>query len=164
MIDQLLRIKTFREKKAETEMLKSKIALAKAQADEAEAERVLQEYIEQATLEERRLYAELCSRVVRLREITRVQEEVVCLKLGEQVRQDALISAEKAHVSALDVFHTSSDLYRKACSARQKFDELLRLETARIDKESEQKEEAELEELAGQIRDRSEHDEVEHAG
>jgi type III secretion protein O len=164
VIKQLLRIKTFREKKAETEMLKSKVALAKAQADEAQAQRALREYIEQATLEERRLYAELCSRVVRLREITRVQEEVVCLKLGEQARQDALVLAEKAHLNALDVFQSSSNFYRTACSARQKFDELLRIETARVDKEFEQKEESELEELAGQLRDRPEHDEVEHAG
>ena len=164
MINQLLRIKTFREKKAETEMLKSKVALAKAQADEAQAQRALQEYIEQAMREEHRLYAELCSRVVRLREITRVQEEVVCLKLGEQARQDALASAQKVHLNALDVFQSSADLYRIACSARQKFDELLRIETARVDKELEQKEESELEELAGQLRDRLEHDEVEYAG
>jgi type III secretion protein O len=164
MINQLLRIKTFREKKAETEMLKSKVALAKAQSDEAQAQRVLQEYKEQATREEHRLYTELCSRVVRLREITRVQEEVVCLKLGEMARQDALASAQKVHLNALDVFQSSSDIYRTACAARQKFDELLRVETARVDKEFEQKEESELEELAGQLRDRLEHDEVEHAG
>ena len=163
MINQLLRIKTFRERKAETEMLKSKVLLAKAQADETEAERELNDYIIQADQEERRLYQGLCSRVVRLREITQVQEEVICLKLGEQVRQESLVLAQKTHQQALQVFDTAWDGYRKASSARQKFDELLRIETLREGIEFERKEESELEELAGQIRDRAEQEEVDHA-
>ena len=152
MINQLLRIKTFRERKAETEMLKSKMLLAKAQADETEAERELNDYIILANQEERRL-----------REITQVQEEVICLKLGEQVRQESLVSAQKMHQQALQVFDTAWDGYRKASSARQKFDELLRIETLREGIESERKEESELEELAGQIRDRADQEEVDHA-
>lgn len=163
MIGQLLRIKAFREKKAETEMLKSRLLLARAKAAEAEAARALDEYAQNALREERRMYEQLCSQVVRLRQITEVQQEVACLKQGELAREEALLAAERAHRDALDEFNLSLDGYRKASAARQKFDELLQQETVREGQVQEKKEESELEELAGQLRDRDDHEEYEHA-
>ena len=159
MIDQLLRIKTFREKKAETEMLKNKLLLAQAKTAETEAEHVLADYVDFSNREEIRWYQDLCSRVVRLREITQVQEGVAGLKARELEYQQALAQAHKAHLDAVDVFNTSYDLYRGASIAREKFDQLLQIEMLRESKEAERKEELELEELAGQLSDRADFEE-----
>lgn len=163
MIGQLLRIKSFREKKAETEMLKSRNLLGRAQQQEAEAEQVLDAYREHADSEERRLYRDLCSRVVRLSQITGVQQEVACLRQTELAHADALAAATRAHHDASDRFNQSLDGFQRASSARQKFEELLRLESEREYSAHEKKEEAELEEQSGHLRDRADHEEIDHA-
>lgn len=163
MIGQLLRIKSFREKKAETEMLKSRNQLGRAQQEEAQAGQALDAYREHADREERRLYSELCGRVVRLSQITGVQQEVACLRQGELAHADALVAATRAHQDASERFNRSLDGYQRASSARQKFEELLRLESEREDSAHEKKEEAELEELTGRLRDRADHEELDHA-
>ena len=163
MIGQLLRIKSFREKKAETEMLKSRHLLARAQQEEVEAEEALQAYRTHADREERRLYQELCSRVVKLSQITGVQQEVACLRHAELAHEDALTAAERARHDASERFNHSLDGYQRASSARQKFEELLRLESAREGGELEKKEEAEMEELSGHLRERDDQEEMDHA-
>jgi type III secretion protein O len=163
MIGQLLRIKNFREKKAETEMLKSRHLLARAQQQEAEAGEALEAYRTHADSEERRLYRELCSRVVRLSQITGVQQEVACLRHAELAHEDTLAAAERAHHDASERFNHSLDGYQRASSARQKFEELLRLELERDSGLLEKKEEAEMEELSGRLRERADHEEIDHA-
>jgi hypothetical protein len=76
---------------------------------------------------------------------------------------DALVAATRAHQDASERFNQSLDGYQRASSARQKFEELLRLESEREDSAHEKKEEAELEELNGHLRDRADHEEMDHA-
>lgn len=156
MLDELLFIKEFRERKAETELQKSRMRLGAAEQIEREAEKTLQAYVEQAIAEELRLYADLCVRIVKPRDIADVQGEVAAMRLQEMQHQQALESAEQQHVLAKDDFQLSTRKMRDASTAREKFVELARNHHMLEARESERKEDLELEEVASIVREREE--------
>jgi len=156
MLDELLFIKEFRERKAETELQKSRLRLGSAAQAEREAEKTLQTYVEQATAEEIRLYADLCVRIVKPRDIADVQGEVAAMRLQEMQHQQALESAEQQHVMAKDDFQVSTRKMRDASTAREKFVELARTHHMLEARESERIEDLELEEVASIVREREE--------
>lgn len=154
MVDDLLFIKRFRESKAETELQKSRAALVLAQKAEREAEQALKDYIAHAIAQEKAWYDDLCSRLVKLREIATVQEDVAALKVGERNHRDQVDARRKAHVEANELMDTSFRRMREASTARQKFVELARNFHWLAAREQERKEELELEELASIRRER----------
>jgi type III secretion protein O len=156
MIDELLFIKEFRERKAETELQKSRARLSAAVQAEQEAKATLERFIEHATAEELRMFADLCSRVVKLRDINDVHSEVAALKYKEQAHQQELEGRQKQHVQARDDFDGSTRKMREASTAREKFVELARNFHWLAAREAERKEELELEELASVVREREE--------
>ncbi len=160
MVDDLLFIKRFRESKAETELQKARAALVLAQQAEREAERVLNEYIEFAIAQERSWYDDLCSRLVKLREITQVQDDVVALKATERAHEESLETRKGERQSAVQHMDVSVQRMRDASTARQKFVELARNFHWLAAREAERKEELELEELASVRRDREDWEQV----
>ena len=156
MIDELLFIKKFRERKAETELQKSRARLGAAALSEKEAETVLQGHIEQSLAEELRLYADLCVRIVKPRDIADVQGEVAAMKMQEISHQQSLETAQQQHVVAQDDFQLSTRKMRDASTAREKFVELARNHHILVAREAERKEDLELEELASVVREREE--------
>lgn len=156
MIDELLFIKEFRERKAETELQKSRARLGFAAQSERSAEAVLQEHIERAWAEELRLYADLCARVVKPREIADVQQDVAQMRMQEATHQQSLEQAQEQHRAAQDDFQLSTRKMREASTAREKFVELARTHHMLAAREAERKEDLELEELASVVREREE--------
>jgi hypothetical protein len=156
MIDELLFIKEFRERKAETELQTSRSRLGAAAHAEREAEKTLQAYAAQAMAEELRLYADLCVRIVKPRDISDVQGEVAAMRIQELQHQQELEAAEKNHELALDHFQLSTRKMREASTAREKFVELARTHHMLEAREAERKEDLELEELSSVVREREE--------
>lgn len=154
MVDELLFIKRFRETKAETELKKSRGALVVAQQAEREAEQTLQEYVAWAIAQEQSWYDDLCSRLVKLREIAEVQENVSALKVRERDHRSTLEERRKSHEDAREQMELSMRRMREASTAREKFVELARNFHWLAAREQERKEELELEELASVRRDR----------
>ena len=156
MIDELLFIKEFRERKAETELQKSRVRLSTAAQAERDAEKTLQDFIAHATAEELRLFDDLCSRIVKLRDINEVHTEVAGLKYKEQAHAQALDQRQQQHVQARQDFDQSTRKMRDASTAREKFVELARNFQIMETREAERKEELELEEVASIVREREE--------
>jgi type III secretion protein O len=156
MIDELLFIKEFRERKAETELQKSRVRLSTAAQAERDAEKTLQDFIAHATAEELRLFDDLCSRIVKLRDINEVHTEVAGLKYKEQAHAQALDQRQQQHVQARQDFDQSTRKMRDASTAREKFVELARNFHIMETREAERKEELELEEVASIVREREE--------
>lgn len=156
MVDELLFIKEFRERKAETELQKSRARLATAVQAERQAEQALQDFIAQASAQELRLYQDLCSRVVKLRDIQDVQGEVASMRQREQEHAQALAQRQQQHAQAREGFDTDTRRMREASTAREKFVELARNFHMLAAREAERKEELELEELASVVREREE--------
>lgn len=149
MIDELLFIKKFREKKAEKEFQKARLALVEARKAEEAANQKLIEFQNQAEQDELAWYRDLCSKVVKLRDIANVQEDVAMLRQTEIAHTQALQKAEQQHVQAKNVHVEANHTMREASKAREKFTELARNFHLIEAKEAERKEELELEEVAG---------------
>ena len=156
MVDQLLFIKEFREQKAETELQKSRVQLTEAHRVEDEAARTRDEFVDFARREELRWYDDLCSRLVTVRDITHVQEDVATLRVTERDHETAVERAAARRAEAQTQFSTATQVRRDAQAAREKFVELATSFHALAAREAERREELELEELAGQRREREE--------
>lgn len=162
MVDQLLFIKTFRERQAETVLQRSRLSLAQAHQLEEQAQQELERFIAQATEDELRWYRQLCERVVKLRDIEDVQTDVAILRAEEAERARARDAATQQREQAQSAFTQASEQMKEASTARNKFEELARQHHALVAKEVERKEDLELEELAGIVREREEVDIQEH--
>ena len=156
MVDELLYIKTFREQQAETALQRSRTELRLAHQAEDVARDERDEFARQAVEDELRWYRELCERLVKVRDIEDVQLAVSMLRMREIEFEKALEAKQREREQAQQVFHTASDHLKQASTARNKFEELARQHHVAVARESERKEEMELEELAGIVREREE--------
>ena len=154
MIEDLLFIKTFRERKAETELQKSRAALVLAQLAQQQAQLSLDEYVAYATQQEQEWFEGLYARLVKPRDITAVHQDVAILRAEERAHEEDLTQATSTHDRARDHMHQSTVQLREASMARQKFVELARAHHLLIAQEAERKEELELEEVASIRRER----------
>ncbi len=148
VLNDLLRIKIFREAQAERELAKARQRLAEARRMLREAEAGLSTFQQESLQREKALYSDLCSRLVVLREIEDVRTDVELMKekavrLAEQVedaRRKLDEAAGQAEQARLD--------HRDAVRIREKFDELVQLERAEMESERSHFEELEMEEAA----------------
>ncbi len=154
MIDQLLTIKAFRERQAETALHKTRAELAEAHRVEQSAELDLQTFMRRAQEDEIRWFDELCARVVKLRDIEQVQTDVAILRAEQATKEQELEQAQALRVQAQSTFNQATQVMKDATTAREKFEELAQQHHAALGKEAERKEDLELEELASIVRER----------
>lgn len=160
---ELLSIKSFRENKAELAVRKQRQQLAEAAAERERAEQQLKAFRDWALAHERALYADLCARVVRLREIEAVQQEVVSLRGQERSHEEAIAAAEQRRQREAEMLAECQRLHAEASRMKQKFVELARVHAEEALRELERKEDAELEEAAEVRRDRADWEQREEA-
>ena len=156
---EMLSIKKFRESRAEMAVQKQRHVLQAALVRRDEDKKTLDDYRIQALESERGLYADLCRRIVRLHDIENVQQEVVILRSTERHYEQVLDDAETALVKEQQALDERRTEHREADRMKQKFIELVQSYAEERVKEIEQKEEAELEEVAETRRDRADWDE-----
>lgn len=156
---ELLSIKTFRESRAELAVLRQRGVLMVATEQRDTDARNLSDYSAYAQTHERDLYAALCRRVVRLRDISEVQQEVVVLRNGEREREATLDRSERVRAQEQGNLDTAREAHREASRRKQKFVELVQIYSDEALKELERKEDAEMEEIAELRRERFEWDE-----
>lgn len=154
IIDDLLAIKSFRESQAEIAMLTRREQLARANAEE-EAAKTLLARIERAGNDtERSLYQELCTHVVKLRDIEDVQQTVAQLRQREADQKDAVAKATDAQESANREFSTAREVHQQAMKQKSKFLDLADVFAVDEQRERERKEDLEMEEVANLARER----------
>jgi|SRR5690554_888774 len=148
IFDELLDIKRFRERKAETVVIQARGEMVLKHQEKDRAEMALATWREEAIERERALYADLCARVVRLRDIENVQQEETGFRHVENTREEALSLAEKQLVEAREQMERASSALVAANRNTEKFIELADDYAAELRSESERKEELEMEEAA----------------
>lgn len=151
---ELLAIKSFREEKAELAMRKQRIALAAAAAERDDASRRLDDYRDFAQRQEREMYADLCTRLVNLREIEHVQGSVVVLRGQEQVHETVLDKAQTQCESQERLLDERKADHQQASRMKEKFVQLAQVHAEQEMRELEHKEDLEIEEAAEVRRDR----------
>lgn len=155
---ELLSIKSFRESKAEMAVRKQRLVLAAAISEQERAQQLLDQFRDYAVRHELAMYNDLCTRVVRLRDIEDVQLTVVDLRTQESRHDESCQKAQtyrRAQSTQLDV---QVKLHAEASRMKQKFVELAQVYADEQIKELERKEDAEMEEVSETRRDRSDWD------
>lgn len=151
---ELLELKDFRERQAQTALQRRRSELALAQAALERALARLQQHRELARTHERSLYDGLMRRTVRLRDIEDVQHSVAALRLAEQRLQLDSVQAEGSRGQAQQATREALARHRRSERAKEKFVQLASLHHAELLREAERAEDLEMEEVAALRRDR----------
>jgi type III secretion protein O len=153
---ELLAVKAFRENKAEMGVAKERVALVEAERQREAATAALERYRVEANEQEQAWYQDLCSRVVQLRAIENVQQDVVMLRAGEREHETREQQAHKAVAEQQDKLRSARQVLRDANRMKQKFVELATAQADEAAFELERKEDLEMEEAASVRRERDE--------
>ena len=156
---EILSIKGFRETRAELAVLKQRSVFQIASQKRDDDEQALHVYRDYALKQERDIYAALCRRLVRLRDIEDVHQQVAALRSTERAHEQALHDAEQTLATERQRLDTAREEHAQASRMKQKFVELVNVYSEEAQKEFERKEDAELEEVAELRRDRADWDE-----
>ena len=156
---ELLSIKAFRESKAEQAVRRQRQTLAEAQAREQERQQALERFRQYAIDQEQGLYADLCSRIVHLRDIEDVQQSVADLRVQAVRHEDSVREAARESEQESTRLKECKAALDAAARAKQKFVELAQVHADEQLQAAERKEDAELEEAAETRRDRADWDE-----
>lgn len=154
VFNELLRIKVFRERKAETEVSRARSEVQLRIRDHEAAQHALEAWRMEAVERELALYADLCRRIVKLREIEEVQVEVSGFRQVEYSREDAVAQAEQRMQAAREEMTLAAKRLLEASRMREKFVDLADDYAQSIRLEEERKEELELEEAASTMHQR----------
>ena len=147
VIKDLVRIKIFREEKAELAMLKAKTKLLHAEENLDNARKVLRKHKEDCIAREKELYDDLCTRLVLMKDINSVTLDVQ-LMAEETSRLDEDVEKYKeARDVASEDLAAAKAVHRDAVQMRQKFMEVKDVIDAEKLAELMRKEDLEMEEV-----------------
>jgi len=158
IFQEMLTIKRFRESQAELAVARERLQHAQAQREREEAEHRLDECRSHAEHTEKALYGELCSRVVRVRDIENVLQDVAAMRQAVQQHEELVGQAQAQVQRAAQMLAESREHHRAASRMTEKFVELARNHLAEQMKALEYKEDMEMEEAASVARDRDDWD------
>ena len=147
VIKDLVRIKIFREEKAELAMLKAKAKLMTAEDELDNARKVLRKHKEDCVAREKELYDDLCTRLVLLKDINSVSLDIQ-LMAEETTRLDEIVEkAKEDRDIASEELAAAKAIHRDAVQMRQKFTEIKDVIDAEKIAELLRKEDIEMEEV-----------------
>jgi type III secretion protein O len=124
VLGDLLRIKKFRQDKAEMEVSHARDAVDKATCALDEACSSLEALRLSSDERERALYADLCSRAVRLADLDEVKFQVDRMREAIEAQQESVQQALEAREAAVERLAQARTDYREATRKREKFTEL----------------------------------------
>lgn len=148
VLGDLLRIKIFREEKAERALAKARALLRAAEEAVEMAKKVLRDYREESRQREQALFADLCARIVLLKDIQDVQIDIQLMKERIEALVQELEEARLRQEEAAEHERAAREEHKFAVRMREKFSEMLRTVTEERDFELSRREELEVEEAA----------------
>jgi type III secretion protein O len=166
VFDELLAIKRFREGQAEIAVSRQRLRHSQADAQWRDAEAALASFRDSAQRRELAMYDDLCSRVVRVRDIEDVLLGVAGLREAERRRAEAVEAAARQLQQESLALAGSRQQHQQAVRLTGKFVELASLHLDEHMKALEHKEDQDMEEAAAVVRDREDweqHEEFEPA-
>lgn len=145
VVEELLRIKEFREDLASTELRKRRHRLEEA-LKVLEAKRAeLDGYRRWRVRREDELFDEIQGRLVRVRDLEDLKTDIALLRDKERLLEQYLTDAEKARQSAKEAVEAAIEALNAAIRATRKFEEFVGLWREQARRERERFEELELE-------------------
>lgn len=148
VLTDLLRIKIFREQKAERALAKARAQLQAAEEAVEQAKQVLRDYREESRRREKALFADLCRRIVQLKDIQEVQVDIQLMKERIEMLVQDVEQANELREAAAEHERAAREEHLFAVRMREKFSEMLKTVNDERDYESSRREEMEVEESA----------------
>jgi type III secretion protein O len=148
VVQDLLRIKLFREQQAERALLKARAELAEATEHLKQRQVAMKEFSEESIQREKSLYADLCSRLVFLKDIENVRIDIDLMKEKAIELKNQVDAADQKRNECIEREAAALLVHIHAVRAREKFDELLKSFKEEVDAVNNHKEELEMEEAA----------------
>lgn len=156
MMQELLAIKRFREGQAEMGVRQQRTKLQEREAALLQIQEELARMLEAALRSEKALYADLCTRLVKLRDLEDASQFVAALKQQEFIQRDAVHAAENVLAQAEQALVAARSAHQDAIQQTSKFLELAERFDVLAAQEAERKEDLEMEEVASITRDKEE--------
>lgn len=148
VLKDLLRIKVFREEKAELAVARARQYFREMEKALEDARRVLESHQRECDKKEKAMYAELCTRLVLVREIDEVSLDVKLMKEASLALEKKIEIAKETRDQAADAVEAARHVHRDAVRMREKFTELVKTVDAERVLEVMRLEDLELEEAA----------------
>jgi type III secretion protein O len=158
MWNELLQLKTFREQKAQTALMRRRLELATAVAALQAAVVKLDQHRRDALQQERVLYSELMQRLVQLRDIEGVQQAVAIMRSIEQQLDAERSQADQLRDSAEQLARTAQAEHQQADRVKEKFVQLVNVHASEVAHAAQRAEDTEMDEVASLRRDREDWD------
>jgi flagellar biosynthesis chaperone FliJ len=146
-VEDLLRIKQFRENRCEVALGAARHALVTADVALDEARRKLVEFTADCTRRERAMYADLCSRLVQRKEIDEVGHQVEQMRKEIVGYGDVVTQALERRSKAAAALETARQEHATSVREREKFTELSANIQAERSIELTRREDTEMEEV-----------------
>jgi type III secretion protein O len=147
VVGDLLRIKEFRENRAEMEVSRTRHALQEATKALERARHELQEFRTSCERRERELYADMCSRLVRLTDLNDLMLTVQDMQEDIRSHEGHVTTADDARKSAAENLDQARQGHKLAIRAREKFSELALVDDADRVAEQQRAEDLEIEDI-----------------
>ncbi len=128
VLSELLRIKIFREKKAEQFLLVAKQNSKIAKINEINAKKNLLRHKQESAEEERKLYSDLCKKIVCIRDIDNLKIQVELMKIKEEELENEFQQMKELEVEARKKEQEATAQYTETVLIREKFDQMLQAE------------------------------------
>lgn len=149
VLKDLLKIKIFREEKAELAVARARQHLREMDRALDESRRALEDHRRECELKEKSMYRELCSRLVVVKEIDDVTLDVKLMQEASAELEKKIEKAKEARLQAAEAVEVSRQAHRDAVRMREKFVELVEAVDEERSIELLRIEDLELEEAAG---------------
>jgi type III secretion protein O len=160
VLDELLRLKRYREDKAEMLLARRRLELADMRRRAEESQEALDHYRRWSVEHERELYGALYGHTVRPKVLENLRDDVVMLRVKERSLMDEAKRLDADVGQADAAFRDSRAAHQQASRVREKFVQLVLAQSEELRVEAERKEDGELEELYGAPRERDEWEEA----
>lgn len=147
MLTELIKIKTFRKDKAETEMVLQQKNVCNAAANLRAAEAELERYIVESTQKEKALFQAILNQKIKLKKIEDIQYDVSVLRNGVVERETKKREAESELTMYQQNLHEAQEAYQLAVCIEEKFLSLGRIDKETSEREAERLSDLELEEV-----------------
>lgn len=149
VLSDLLKIKIFREEQAERALAKARALLRAAEGAVEQEKKALRDFRDESQVREKALFADLCARIVLLKDIQDVQVEIQLMKERIEELVQELEQAREKLEAAAEHERGAREAHKFAVRMREKFSEMLLTVNEERDFELSRLEELEVEEAAG---------------
>ena len=149
ILKKLLRIKKYREDKAELELIKARHTLHQAEMSLERAKKLAHDHQNNCNQKEKELFDDIFKKIIFLKDLDAVVLKIELMKKEKKKLAESVYEADEKRTTALDSVTSAKEIYREAIRIREKYSSILNEMNKEKIIESQLTEDREMEESSG---------------